>query len=297
VILSVIENSLERMRRAGTTSKEASGTPTAARNAQRAEPIALEPRCAHKHALIDFARLRAAGYLPDKSEERRFADFFHRIKRPVIDRALGTSGADDARLILLSSALPGDGKTFMALNLAFSMARERDVSVLLVDGDLPRGQVSRVLGVQGEPGVLDALQDSRLDVESLIFDTDVPGLEVLPAGPPSEGAAELIASGRMREIVARLNGRNSRRLILFDSPPLLVSSEARVLAQIPGQIVLVARAGHTPRTAIVDAIACVDKKKLQGLVLNDARAMKIDEYGYSDYPGYGGSGEAGSKPT
>jgi Mrp family chromosome partitioning ATPase len=194
-------------------------------------------------------------------------------------------------LILLSSALPGDGKTFITLNLALSMARERDVSVLLVDGDLPRGQISRVLGMEGEPGVLDALQDSRLDIETLVFDTDVPNLEVLPAGAPAEGAAEWIASVRMREIVARLNSRNQRRLILFDSPPLLVSSEARVLVQIPGQIVLVARAGHTPRKAIVDAIACVDKKKLRGLVLNDARTMKINEHGYYDYPGYGGSRE------
>jgi len=233
--------------------------------------------------------------LPDKSEERRFADFFHRVKRPIIDRALNSTGADDLRLILLSSALPGDGKTFMALNLAFSMARERDISVLLVDGDLPRGQIGRVLGLQGEPGLLDVLQDSRLDVESLIFDTDIPNLQVLPAGAPSEGAAEWIASARMREIVARLNSRSPRRVILFDSPPLLVSSESRVLVQIPGQVVLVTRAGHTPRKAIVDAIACVDKKKLRGLILNDARTMKISEHGYYDYPGSDGSRDAASK--
>lgn len=293
--MSLIEKSLERMRSAGTTPREASGTSTSGKSALRAEPIALESRSAHKHASINFSQLRAAGYLPDKSEERRFADFCHRIKRPIIDRALGSTGVDDLRLILLSSALPGDGKTFIALNLALSMARERDLSVLLVDGDLPRGQIGRVLDMQREPGLLDALQDSRLDIESLIFDTDVPNLQVLPAGAPSEGAAEWIASARMREIVARLNGRNPRRLILFDSPPLLVSSEARTLAQLPGQIVLVARAGRTPRRAIIDAIACIDKKKLQGLVLNDARAIKIKEHGYYDYPGDDGSRDAASK--
>lgn len=283
------------MRRAGTTSKEASGTSAAGRKAQRAEPIALEPQFAHKRTSIDFAQLRVAGYLPDKSEERRFADFFHRVKRPIIDRALSNIGADDRRLILLSSALPGDGKTFMTLNLGLSMARERDISVLLVDGDLPRGQISRVLGMQSEPGLLDALQDSRLDVESLVFDTDIPNLQVLPAGAPSEGAAEWIASARMRQVVAQLNDRNPRRLILFDSPPLMVSSEARVLVQIPGQVVLVARAGRTPRKAIVDAIASVDKKKLLGLVLNDARTMKISEHGYYDYPAHDGSRDAASK--
>ena len=297
MILSLIENSLERMRRTGTTSKEASGASTAGKSAQRAEPITLEPRGAHKRTAIDYTQLRSAGYLPDKSEERRFAEFFHRVKRPIIDRALSSTAADDSRLILLSSALPGDGKTFMALNLAFSMARERDVSVLLVDGDLPSGQIGRVLGLQGEPGLLDVLQDGRSDVESFIFDTDIPNLQVLPAGAPSEGAAEWIASARMREIVARLNGRNPRRLILFDSPPLLVSSESRVLVQIPGQVVLVTRAGHTPRKAIVDAIACVDRKKLQGLILNDARTMKMSEHGYYDYRGYDGSRDAASKST
>jgi protein-tyrosine kinase len=281
--LSLIENSLERMRRAAAASKEASRTPAAASsNTVHVERFAQEPRCAHRHTTINLAQLRAAGYLPDESAERRFADSCHRIKRPLIARALN-SEADDSRLILLSSALPGDGKTFMTLNLALSMARERDISVLLVDGDLPRGQISRILGLHGEPGLLDALQDSRLDAESLIFDTDVPNLEVLPAGAPSERAAEWLASARMREIAARLAGRNPRRLVLFDSAPLLVSSEARVLAQIPGQIVLVVRAGRTPRKAIVDALACIEKKKLQGCVINDIRAVQMSEQGYYEY--------------
>jgi protein-tyrosine kinase len=284
--LSVIENSLERLRRAAGAAKTAAAAGATAPAAARPEPAApLESPYVHKRFAIDHGRLLAEGYLPELGQERRFADYFHRIKRPVIARALAADAAHDARLILLSGALPGDGKTFIALNLALSMARERDVSLLLVDGDLPKARITRVLGLLGEPGLLGALRDERLDVESLVLDSDLPGLEFLPAGGPPEGAAELISSARMRDLAARLIARNPRRLVLFDSPPLLVSSEARALAQIPGQIVLVARAGHTPQRAVADAIAQVDKSKLQGLVLNDAYVGS--EQAYYDYHGYG----------
>jgi protein-tyrosine kinase len=292
--LSLIENSLEKLRRAAAGGKEpgtvAVPLPAAA---VRSESVAtLEPRHSHKRIAIDLSRLRAVGYLPEQGLERQFADYCHRIKRPLIDRALAPGTTQDSRLILVSSALPGDGKSFITLNLALSMARERDVSVLLVDGDLPKAQISRVLDLRNEPGLLDALKDDRLDVESLIFDADVPNLEILPAGGPSDAASELLASARMRDIAARLIGRISRRLVLFDSAPLLVSSEARALLPVPGQIVLVARAGRTPQRAVSEAIAQIDKRKLQGLVLNDARVG--NEHGYYGYPAYGGSGE--SKP-
>ena len=289
--MSLIENSLERLRRG--TAKEPSTAASALPGALRSESVAtLEPRPAHKRIAVDFDRLRTLGYLPEQGQERRLADSCHRIKRPLIDRALGSSSAPDSRLILLSSALPGEGKTFLTLNLALSMARERDISVLLVDGDLPSTQISRVLGLRDQRGLLDALKDDGLDVESLVLDTDVSNLEVLPAGHPSEGAAELLASVRMRDIATRLISRHPKRLVLFDSPPLLVSSEARALAPIPGQIILVARARHTPRRSIVDAIAHIDKMKLQGLVLNDAYALGA-EHSYYDY--YGGL-EAPAKP-
>jgi Mrp family chromosome partitioning ATPase len=286
--LSLIENSLDKLRRANAAAKESPSVAIPLPTAMRAESVAtLEPRPVHKRIAVDLNRLRATGYLPEQTEERRFADYCHRIKRPLIDRALGGGATPDSRLILLSSALPGDGKTFIALNLALSMARERDVSVLLVDGDLPRAQISRLFGMHEDAGLLTALHDDTVDVESLVRDTNVSGLEFLSAGGPLEGAAELIASSRMREIVARLGARSARRLILFDSPPLLISSESRALAAIPGQVVLVARTAHTPRRAIMDAIAQVDKQKLRGLVLNDAHVGS--EHGYYGYGEYGGT--------
>lgn len=255
--------------------------------------VPLASACVHKRIVVDFGRLAAEGYVTELGQERRFADYFHRIKRPLIARALAADAAQDTRVILLSSALPGDGKSFVVLNLAMSMARERDISLLLVDGDLPKARITRLLGQQQEPGLLAALHDDKVDVESLVLDTDVPGLEFLPAGSSPEGATELLASVRMRELAVRLTCRNPHRLVLFDSPPLLLSSEARALLQIAGQVVLVARAGHTPRRAIADAIEQVDKKKLQGLVLNDA-SLGSSERGY--YYDYYADAEGPAKP-
>jgi len=289
--LSLIENSLERLRRAALAAKDPGVAAAVAPTAARVEPItALEPRIAHRRIAIDLARLRAEGYLPEEGQERRFADYCHRIKRPLVDRALATGAPQNARLTLLTSALPGDGKTFMTINLALSMARERDVTVLLVDGDLPKAHISHVLGMHREPGLLNALRDDALDIESLVHDSDIPGLEILPAGEPAEGAAELIASVRMREAAFRLICRSPRRLVLFDSPPLLVSSEARALVQIPGQIIVVARAGHTPCQAIVEALTHVDKSRLTGLILNDGHVSAGS--GYYNY-GYGSDGKSG----
>jgi exopolysaccharide/PEP-CTERM locus tyrosine autokinase len=220
--------------------------------------------------------------LPERGLERRFADHYRQIKRPLIDRAL--SGSAESHLILVTSALPGDGKTFTSINLALSMARERDISVVLVDADTPRARVSEVLGLRREPGLLDALRDESLDVDSLIRRTDIRGLEVLPAGTMVENATELLASTRMAQVAARICGGSARRLAIFDSAPLLVSSESRVLCRLPGQLVLVVRAGVTPKHALLEAIGHLDKTRLQGVILNQTPFRASGGYyGYSQY--------------
>jgi protein-tyrosine kinase len=212
----------------------------------------------------------------------------------LIDKAL--AGAAEMRTVLVTSALPGDGKSFTSLNLALSIARERDVSVLLVDADAPRSRISEVFGLRGEQGLLDSLADESLEVETLVARTDVRGFEVLPAGRFMDGATELLASARMAQLAARLAARNPRRIIVFDSTPLLVSTEARVLARILGQIVLVVRAGVTPKQAILEALGYVDRSRLQGLILNDAPFRSGGGYyGYSA-DAYGDSPAAETGP-
>ncbi len=280
--MSIIENALDKVRR--TTVTTVSG---AAANLQLPTDVPGPGSSAQPRITIDFNLLRAQGELPEAGLERRFADYYREIKRPLIQAMLANDARPDSRLVLVTSALPAEGKTFTALNLALSIARERDVSVLLVDADVPKGHLSRTFGLQGVPGLLDALADETVDIDSLVIGTDIIGLEILPAGKPREGASELLASARMSQIATRL-ARHPRRLVLFDSPPLLASSEARALKQIPGQILLVTRAGRTPRQALLDTIALIDKSKLHGLVLNDAHAS--DGEGYYTHYGYSGYG-------
>lgn len=282
--MSLIESALQKLRRAGEGSAEDRVPGTRATNVAALAlklPIVTaeaKPEAPLRRISIDLKALREAGYLPEEGLERRFADQYRRIKRPLIEKAL--AGDADMRLVMVSSALPGDGKTFTSINLALSMARERDVSVLLVDADAPKARISEVFGIRREPGLLDALTDHSLNVESLVQHTDMRGLEILPAGKFVDNSTELFASARMRQIAIQLGVRNTSQLILFDSAPLLVSSEARALTRIPGQIILVARARATPRRAIVDAIAQVDRSKLRGLVLNHASVGSDGEYYY-----------------
>lgn len=280
--MSIIQNALERARRGAAVT--AAGEAAASLHLPDGPGVSasVQPRIA-----IDLNLLRAQGELPEAGLERRFADYYREIKRPLVQAMLGGDAGPESRLVLITSALPGEGKTFTALNLAFSVARERDVSVLLVDADLPKAHLSRTFGLHAAPGLQDALADESVDVDSLVVGTDFKGLEILPAGKPTEGTAELVASARMSHIVTRL-ARHPRRLVLLDSPPLLASSEARALKQVPGQILIVTRAGRTPRQALLDAIALIDKTKLHGLVLNDAHASDGDGY-YSHY-GYSGYG-------
>jgi exopolysaccharide/PEP-CTERM locus tyrosine autokinase len=305
--MSLIESALAKLRRAeeadsrnGMPVPRPVGAPankgSAALVAPVPPPTAVPVPEVHepaKRITIDMRSLREAGYLPEEGLERRFADHYRQIKRPLIEKAF--SGTPEMRLIMVCSALPGDGKTFTSINLAFSMARERDATVLLIDADAPRAHISQVLGIRGEPGLLDALADHSIDVESLVLGTDVRGLEILPAGKFVENATELLASGRMAQITTRLVARDPRRLVVFDSAPLLVSSEARALARAPGQVVVVARAAVTPLRALTDAIAQVDKNKLQGVILNHTGEAQGAGYyyGYSDYGAETSQGSGG----
>jgi exopolysaccharide/PEP-CTERM locus tyrosine autokinase len=245
--------------------------------------------------VVDRSALRAAGYLPEESQDRQFADEYRQIKRPLLANAFSPDASTrhpSPRLIMMASALPGDGKTFTSINLALSLARERDSSVVLVDADVAKPHVSRIFGVENEPGLLDALADPAIELAPLILPTDVRGLAILPAGRVREGATELLSSGRMGDLHAQILARNPQRLALFDSPPLVVSSESRALAATMGQIVVVVRSGHTPRQAVLEALEELPAGRQVGLVLNQGRRHLLDGYYGHSYGSYGDSSNA-----
>lgn len=234
---------------------------------------------------IDRDALRAAQILPSAQQERQLADEYRQIKRPLIANARirGVEKLINGHLIMMASALPGDGKTFTSVNLALSMAQEKDTSVVLIDADVAKPHVSQLFGLHGERGLLDVLRDETLNVESVILPTDVPGLSVLPSGKHSDNATELLASARMEQVLAQISVRDPNRIVLLDSPPLLLTSESRVLASLVGQIVLVVRSGVTPQHAVLDALDLLGEGKSIGLVLN--QSDEASRSGYYDYYG------------
>ena len=170
--------------------------------------------------------------------------------------------------MLICSARPQDGKTFCAINLALSLAADRDTEVLLVDADVAKPSVLRQLGIADAPGLLDALADGGRDIEELVLRTDVPGLSVLPAGTKSASDTELLASARIARAIERLLQANPRRLVIFDSPPALAASPAAVLAMLAGQVMLVVRADRTPEGEVAEAADLLDGCEHIQLVLN-----------------------------
>ncbi|MBW4052620.1 MAG: AAA family ATPase [Proteobacteria bacterium] len=286
--MSVVEKALRKAREA----KQGGAEPVAGEAAAQADANS-RPSAPHAFAgaqsppiVLDRAALRAAGLLPPVAEERRLSSQYRKIKRPLIANAIGR-GADrlpNGYLIMLASAMPGEGKTFTALNLALSIATEKDFSVLLVDADVAKPQLSRIFGLEGEQGLLDVLRDPQLDVDSAIRPTDIPTLSFLPAGKSSADATELLASKRMEELAQRLGERDSHRIVLFDTPPLIQTTESPALMHVAGQVLVVVRAESTPQPVLLDALETLQEHPAVSLVLN--QSMRSDTAAYYYY-GYG----------
>jgi protein-tyrosine kinase len=234
---------------------------------------------------ISLPALRAAGLLAPEDEERQLAQQYRQIKRPLIVNAVGHGAPrlTNGHVIMVASAIAGEGKTFTAINLALSMSIEKDVHVLLVDADVAKPLVSRLLGVSDAPGLLDVLRDSRLDVERVILRTNIPNLSVLPAGTHSHETTELLASARMEEVMRAIAQHDERRLALFDSPPLLLTTESHAIAQVAGQVVMVVRAGETPREAVLAALTYLGEHPAVSLILNQCRMSAPAAYYYNPH--------------
>jgi exopolysaccharide/PEP-CTERM locus tyrosine autokinase len=240
---------------------------------------------------FDDKALRDVGLLAPESDASALAAEYRNIKRPLVAHAFGKRATKipDGHLVMVTSAMPGEGKTFTCINLSLSLAQERDVSVLLVDADLAKPHITSLFGLQDEPGLLDVLDGSVDGLNSVILDTSIPGLKLLPAGRPRDNATELLASQRMEQVVRELGQGQDHRLVLFDSPPLLLTSEARVLASLVGQIAVVVKAEFTPHRAVLEAIATLPDEKAANLILNQAKAGSTGSYyGSGKHYGYGG---------
>jgi exopolysaccharide/PEP-CTERM locus tyrosine autokinase len=236
---------------------------------------------------VDQMVLERAGLFPAGNEANdRLADELRRVKRPLMDNAIGNGPKvlAHAGRIMVTSAVPGEGKTFTALNLALSLAREMDFEVLLVDGDIPKSHITRVLGLGGRPGLMDVLVDERRQPTEVIVRTDVPNLLVVPVGRRHPLTTELFGSLRMEHVLEELGGRHLRRLVVFDSSPLLATPESQVLASHMGQVVMVVAAGRTGQHAVDSALQNLSDSQYVGLILNMSCLPASENY-YNTYYG------------
>lgn len=238
---------------------------------------------------IDFHNLVAAGIVSPDAPRSHVADQYRVIKRPLIDNAMGKGPAkiEKGNLIMVTSSLPGEGKSFTAINLAMSIATELDNTVMLVDADVARPSILRVLGLPQGPGLLDMLLDDAADLSSMLLKTNIDKLSILPSGTPHPRATEMLASDAMTRLLDDMANRYSDRIIVFDSPPLLLTTEARVLASHMGQVVMVIQSEKTLRSDVQDALAMIEDCQVKLLVLNQARNAMFGGYGQRHVHGYG----------
>lgn len=242
-----------------------------------------------KSVTINLEAIAASNLLVPNGARSQLADEFRVIKRPLIANAMGRHGnaMANGNLIMVTSALPGEGKSFTAINLAISIAMELDNTVMLVDADVARPSVLNMLGLPPSHGLLDVLEANSLDISEALLRTNIEKLSILPSGTPHPRATELLASDTMNRLLDDMSRRYSDRIIIFDSPPLLLTTEARVLATHMGQVVMVVNAENTAQAAVKQAVTTIESCPQKMLVLNQVRSDKTDGYGYGYGYGYG----------
>ena len=252
-----------------------------------AAPTASAETLISRQVNIDFALLRARGLITSDDERSALAEEYRMIKRPLLANAFGANPVKNGNLIMVTSSLPGEGKSFTAINLAISIAMELDRTVLLVDADVAKPRLPEYLGFSAEHGLLDILRQDTRDLSNMILRTNIDKLSILPAGRTYARATELLASEAMDRLIAELANRYPDRIVLFDSPPLLATSEASVLASHMGQIVMVTEADKTPQNALREALTRLEGScDVIGMVLNKSASQNVGGYGYYGYGSY-----------
>ena len=230
---------------------------------------------------LDYLKLAQYGFVTPDAPRSRVAEEFRVLKRPLIANATRRAKPiKNGNLIMVTSAVPGEGKTFTAVNLAMSIAMELDQTVLLVDADVARPSLPRLLGLDSSRGLLDLIQQKKHDPAQVLVKTSIEKLTILPSGSQHTQSTELLASDAMARLLDEMSVRYSDRIVIFDSPPLLYTTEAQALATHMGQIVFVVHAESTLQIEVKRALATIEPCANKMFVLNQARTVAQGAYGY-----------------
>lgn len=265
-----------------TTSTPASPEPMPAVTTEPPVPVLTEetshaesrPASNRPTVRLDFERLKERGFLVPNDKTAKIHQEFRLIKRRLLDNAFGRLRpvVENGRLIMLTSSLPSEGKTFCSINLAISIAIGGEYPVLLVDADIARPSMSNTLELDlpEERGVADYLENPSIPLSDLLVNTSLPGLTLLPAGQLEHRPVDLLASANMAKLVEHLSRELPGHVIIFDSPPLLPVTETRSLSALVGQVMLVVAAGETPRSAVNESLVQLQNCEAVGMLLNKA---------------------------
>lgn len=282
--MSIIEKALAKQQQKNTDTSENVGQPSPQEQVKK-DTTDLAPK---EVLALDKIGLAQRGYLIDNGTRASIKDEFRQIKRKLLNNAFGNAAKTlhHSNLIMVSSAKPNEGKTFVAINLALSIALEQDKAVLLIDADVLRPSVVRELGVKENPGIIDYLLGDSEQVSDIIYDTDIDKLKLIPAGKPHHLSNELLASEKMANFASELANRYPDRIVIFDCPPLIGTTETLVLANLMGQALIVVEESKTSIADVKAATKHLNEDLALGIVLNKAIKSHKDLYGYYGY-GYG----------
>ena len=285
--MSTIEQAIARLRALKNAGVEIGDTAPDSASMHEPLPLAVDHvrgMNPNPVAEIDLARLQTLGLITPDAARSRIADEFRVIKRPVIDNARGRGASiiRNGNLVMVTSALPGEGKSFSSVNLAMSLAQEQDTTVLLVDADVARPSIMRMFGLPPARGLMDVLAGDAT-LSEVLLRTNVDKLTLLPAGMPHERATEMLASRTMRGVLDEIASRYDNRIVVFDSPPLLSTTEARELASNMGQVLVVVEAMRTPIATLRQALATIAACPVKLAMLNKGASISASGYGAYAY--------------
>ncbi len=278
--MSIIERSIEK-------SRQQRSAQTRGSTSRGADAASTASQSGGEHASDSERRMASfgeTGLLVARDEDPNLIDEFRRLKNPVLQNAFGRLSAPGANIVMVCSALSGDGKTFSVANLAYALSLERDLSVVMLDLDNARGSLTAAMGLQGAPGFFDAIQDpDAAGLDDVIVRTEFDRLSVIPTGTKTSDTLELLNSRTARDAITGLANAKAGTLVLMDTPPVLSMPDGSAIMELAGQVLVVVAAGQTSEGDVQKVLNTLDKEKPVGLVLNKApRSRWLDYYG-GDY--------------
>jgi protein-tyrosine kinase len=289
--MSLLEPGLQKLRAfgdAGTHPKDP---------ARPAEPHAMKPADGQKPGVLEpLAKVTATMHAPEGDAMRLAWDlrgdsaFFGQLRsiRREIRKLLSEKRPTQrGTIIVMTSAMPGEGKSFLSVALARAFAAGQDRKVVLVDGDLPKRHLTQLLGTTELPGLVDCLADGRA-ISEVLCPTDHSSLTFMPAGKWRPDAPDLISGSRLDGILESFRQCDERHVFVIDTAPVLAFGETAYLAEQADLVVLTIRANRTPRAAADEALRKLAADRPLALVLNGQEGSVLDSYygygeSYGDY--------------